>query len=265
MKLMSEVLHDQQVDVARYRAAATHFAEDRISRIPGVAGALLSGSAARGDARLGPYGLLLDIVVVHQDGVSLDPVALFGPSSEPEIPFHCVTYDGLGYQIEFVTIDSLLSVRDQPESVIYARWESLVLLDPQGHLARWKNTTFLITPEQARHRALTQFWRYQYLTGEYRIEKWARREAWIQVTQLLNEACECFCAFLHCVNSRYVPRKDWLVYLTFELPEKPPQYGPLIDSMYTAAVTSEGIRDRLAAFILAQDWMHSLCVKKGWL
>jgi hypothetical protein len=264
MKLLPEVIAEQRAEVEHYRSCAAKFAEHAASDIPGVIGVLLSGSASRGDARLGPHGFLVDIVIVHDASVAIDPVVAFGPGTEPDLPFHCVEFDGLGFALEFATLEQLRSVRAQPESVIFARNESVVLADPTGELARWKATAFAITEQQMRDRAMAQFWRYQYLVGAYRIEKWAHRQAWIQIGQLLNEACECYCFFLHSVNGTFMPRKDWLPYLTFELPIRPKDHDDIVRAMYGAGNTEAVLGMRLAAFLRAGTWMGETCQERGW-
>jgi hypothetical protein len=262
--LLPDVIAVQRSEVEHYRSCAARFAEHAASDVPGVIGVLLSGSTARGDARTGPHGFLVDIVIVHDATVAIDPVAAFGPGTEPDLPFHCVEFDGLGFALEFATLEQLRAVRAQPESVVFARNESVVLADPAGELARWKATAFAITEQQIRDRAMAQLSRYRYLVGEYRIEKWAHREAWIQIGQLFNEACECYCFFLHSVNGRFMPRKDWLPYLTYQLPIRPVDHDEIVRAMYGAGNSEAVLRTRLPAFVRAETWMGETCRNRGW-
>ena len=56
-----------------------------------------------------------------------------------------------------------------------------------------------------------------------------------------NEALECYCGFLYCINGWFIPRKDWLVYLTTELEVKAPNHDELIDGLYRTEPTEVGV------------------------
>jgi len=209
---------------------------------------------------------MIDIVIVHRESTPVDIARALGPSEEPpEMPFHCVSRDELQFQIETVSMERLSAVRSDPESVAFARNESVILFDPSGDLSRWKETAFVLTEQDIAQRAMRQFFRFQYLTGDYRIEKWTFREAWVPLTQILNEASDCFCGFLHCINGRFIPRNDWLVYLTYELEVKPPDYARLIQGMYEAIASLSAIESRLKNVRVAGSWMTHYCTAKGWI
>ena len=265
MKSLTEMLKEQQDEVAEYRLLAALVAKDRLSCLPGVLGVLLTGSAARGDARRGPYGLHIDLTVVVADKSDINLTEAFGPSIEPFIPYHCVNFDGQVFALEVLTVDELGSIRKWYESVIFAKQESMVLFDRAGLVGKWKSETFELTGDQIRTRALQQYFRFDYLTNDYRIEKWKHRGAWVQMAQNGNEAAECYCNFLYCINGWFIPRKDWLVYFTYELPERVPNHTELINELYDVEVTEAGIEARTRRLANLGSWMRALCVRKGWL
>jgi predicted nucleotidyltransferase len=85
---LPEVLADQQSEVVHYRSVARKLTREKLSRMSGVVGVLLTGSVARGDARTGPLGFFVDLLVVHEDGQSIDLESVFGSSTDPDLPFH---------------------------------------------------------------------------------------------------------------------------------------------------------------------------------
>ena len=214
---------------------------------------------------MAPRGLNLDLVVVTEDGASVDLAALLGPTTEPDLPFHCTEYDGLGFQIETRNRSHLLNIRQQQDDAVFAMQESVPLLDPSGFLASWKRSAFVLSPEQVRSRSLGRYFRFQYLTGDYREEKWTHRSAWTQLAQIGNEAAECFCAFLHCVNGGFVPRKDWLTYLTYELSDRPADHALILERIYSADPQEAATSARFAEFRRVGEWMTSYCKIRDWL
>src|SRR5690606_20985152 len=178
-----------------------------------IIGTLLTGSVARKDARIAPLGIMIDLAIIvnSREDINLDVV--FGKDEEPFIPYHCITiHEKIGLAIEVIEKSDLFTIRETTESNIYAKLESVILYDPQGILQNWKENSFTVSADEIKTRSLSNYFRFQYLTGEYRIEKWKHRKANIQIAQLFNEACECYCNFLYTINGSFIPRKDWLVY-----------------------------------------------------
>jgi hypothetical protein len=263
---LPEMIALQKEHVEQYRKTAAAFIEKEISIIPQVLGVLLTGSTARGDARKGPLGLMTDITIVLEPNTSIDLIERFGPSVEPpDYPFHAINRQNTTFALELTHIDSLWDIKKQSDSIIFAKQESLIMLDRTGKLKKWKDTAFKLNDDEIKQRSLMYYRWFEYISNEYHFEKWAFRKAWIQLTHNLNVACECFCSFLFCINGGYVPRRDWIVYLTYELPEKPNDYEQLIHSMYQSLATEADITNREAAIKKANQWMISYCRAKGWM
>ena len=265
MKSLHQLKFEQFAEVQRYRTLVADAVRTKVVPHSGAIGALLTGSVARGDARRGPFGLYIDLAVVVEHRQDFDPTQVFGPTVEPYIPKHCVKVDDVGIAVELVTRNDLQDIRSRPESEIFAKQESIILYDSSGFLREWKETAFAITDEQKRQRALQCFFRLQYLVGEYRVEKWKHRSAWTQLCQIGNEAAECYCSFLHCVNGSFVPRKDWLVYLTYELGDKPPDHTSLLEAIYTSAPSEEPVASQFLHLSQALNWMSSYCDARKWI
>lgn len=253
------------MEANKYRSVAhdavLHFCGSK----PAIVGALLSGSAARGDARNGPFGFMIDLIVVVEDKEAVNLEEVFGPDKEPDIPYHCIAYEGIGLQIELTTLEDLRSIRSRCEAEIFAKQEAVVLLDRTGLLQEWKRTAFVIMPEEMRDRALMSFYRLQYLTDSYHQEKWTNREAWIQLAQNANEACECYCCFLYCINGWFIPRKDWLVYFTYELKDKAEGHERLIEDAYRCDLTPGDVVRRYKSLAAMGRWMKDYCWKQKWV
>lgn len=265
MKTLHELRTEQQSEVNYYRSIAQKAVQQLVVPQQALIGALLAGSVARGDARKGPFGLYIDLVVVAEDRQDVNLTEIFGPNIEPYIPKHCIKYEEAGLAIELTTREDLLNIRSMYESIIFARQESIVLNDKTGFLQKWKDSAFQITAEQARDRALPQFFRCDYLVGDYRLEKWKYRKAWVQLGQIGNEAVECYCNFLYCINGLFIPRKDWLVYLTYDLQDKMPDHEHVLDNIYTVAPTESGVDNRFHILSDVLSWIRNYCSEKGWI
>jgi predicted nucleotidyltransferase len=98
---LPELIEIQKQDVAALRSMVELLVEEKVRNHVSILGALLTGSVARGDARIGPFGLMVDLALVVNKKENLDLQTMFGKDEEPDIPFHCVTLeDTIGLAIE---------------------------------------------------------------------------------------------------------------------------------------------------------------------
>jgi hypothetical protein len=266
MKRFPQMLAEQASTVEHLRKVATEFIVSKLMGNDQIVGALLTGSVARGDARNSPWGLYIDVAVVLKDDGKIDLDAAFGKNQEPYIPKHCINlYDKIGVAIEVTRLQDLLEIRTMPESSIFAKNESIVIFDPHNRLAQWKNEAFALSEDQIKPRALQQYFRLDYLINDYRMEKWMYREAFMQIAQNFNEACECYLMFLYCINGFFVPRKDWLAYLSLELELKPDQHETHLETLYAGGTSVPELQKRKDTLLLLQAWMLEVCQKNSWL
>ena len=190
----------------------------------------------------------------------------FGPSVEPpNFPFHAIIWRNVTLAIELTDVDSLRGTKSQLQSEIFAKQESLIMVDRTGELKKRKDTAFQRTDDEIKQRALTYHRWLDYVSNKYHYEKWAYRKSWIQLSHNLSVACECCCSFLFCRNGSFVPRRDWIVYLTYELPLKPNNYDQLIHSMYHSLANEKDIAHRADASRIANEWMITYCKTKDWM
>jgi hypothetical protein len=266
MKHFPQLIIEQKTEVLELKKILQQILEEKIYCNTQIKGALLTGSVARGDARVEPYGIMIDLILIvkRKEDISLEKI--FGKDEEPYIPYHCVSItDKVGLAIEIIEEKNLYEIRNQPESVIFSKNESIIIYDKESILIKWKNECFKISEEQVKSRALNSYFRFSYLTGEYRLEKWMYREALVQVEQNFHEASECYCNFLYCINGYFIPRKDWLTYLTYELNEKPENHNHFLQSLYTSSLDNESISRKNIIIQEIENWMKQYCKLKNWL
>jgi predicted nucleotidyltransferase len=261
--LLSQIIIEQRKEVENYRNLASEFVKKEVSIIPGLIGVLLTGSTARGDARLSPHGFSIDILIVMENNCELNLLDKFNESILPEFPFHVIKRNNTYINIESKTIGELSKIREMREDVIFAKNESMILMDSKGILEDWKKSSFHITNEDIRSRALDHKIRFEYLINNYRQEKWDYRDAKTQIAQNYNEANECYCAFLHCINGSFVPRRDWLVYLTYEYEIKPDNHAQLLENVY-ATGNKTSLATRWQSLIEIKKWIDQYCQNKNW-
>ena len=171
----------------------------------------------------------------------------------------------IGIAIELVEINKLRKIREFPESEIFAKQESIILNDKKGLLIKWKDECFNITDDQIKKRALNNYFRYSYLTDNYHFEKWNYRNSLIQITQNFNEAGECYCNFLYCINNSFIPRKDWLTYLTYDFDIKPEKNNYYLDNLYTSNLNKDDILKKYEIIKEIKYWMEKYCKSKKWI
>ncbi|MBN1412939.1 MAG: hypothetical protein JW969_19010 [Spirochaetales bacterium] len=266
MKQFNKIINEQKEEIARFRVIVDEVIAEKVTPNAKILGALLTGSVARGDARVGPFGIFIDIAIILKNKSDIDMEQIFGKDEEPFIPYHCISVKNkTGIAMEVIEEDELWKIREQPEPVIFARNESIILNDKTGSLQKWKNECFVITEDQIKQRALNNYFRYDYLTGEYRLEKWEHREAWVQIAQNYNEANECYCNFLYCINGLFIPRKDWLAYLTYEMKIKPEEHESCMNKMYENRLDAGGINGKKETYNRIKNWMDLYCKNKKWL
>ena len=252
----TDLCEQQKPEVQRLRSVLDAFLEEADDRLRHAEGLLLTGSVARGDARIGPYGILIDLLLVEGETGPIELSEVFGEDSEPHIPFHCLQLvDKIGLAVSKSTVEGLYRIEEMSESQRFAMNESEILLDPNGSLARWKTTALRITDRDKYERAKQRYSRFRYLIGKYRYEKWADREAWVQLAQNANEAAECYCEFLCCINGTYIPRKDWLAYITYNLPIKPDDHESLMEAIYTSGLDEEALKTKYLRYRELGSWM----------
>lgn len=266
MKHFKQMVSEQESDVTELKRILKNELNSKVIPNNLFLGALLTGSVARGDARINPFGIYIDLTLIVKKRNEINLEKIFGNDAEPFIPKFCIKKtDKIGIAIEIIEENNLWNIRDQNEPTIFARNESIIVYDKTKILKKWKDECFIITTDQIKKRALANFFRFKYLTDEYRFEKWNYRMAYIQINQNLNEAAECYINFLYCINEYFIPRKDWLVYLSYDLIIKPEKHIEYLDHLYTSSVKPNSIELRNKIIEEVGKWMENYCQIKTWL
>lgn len=266
MKRFKDFILEQKKEVNEFNKVVRKFTDDYVKNNKLILGCLLTGSVARGDARIGPFGIYIDLAIIVKNYNDVDLEKTFGKDHEPYIPYHCISIkDKIGIAIEVIEYKDLLNIRDKDESTVFAMNESIILDDKLRLLAKWKEDTFKITEEQLKERSLTNYYRYSYFTNDYRFEKWDYRNAVIQIAQNYNEAATCYCNFLYCINGLFIPRKDWLIYLTLELDIIPDEHNDFMEILYSSSLNKKDIAEKNNTIGEIKKWMENYCIKQGWM
>ena len=90
MKYFKDLVKEQEAEVSSLKKIIDSISNEKIVPNKKILGALLTGSVARGDARKGPFGIMIDVSVVVKNKTDISLEEVFGKDEEPHIPFHCV-------------------------------------------------------------------------------------------------------------------------------------------------------------------------------
>ncbi len=262
MKTIGKIIGEQADFCSELRRIAQIFAKDINAKFD-VTSILLTGSAARGDARMGKMGVLVDLTVISDSG-NLDLPGIYGPDTEPGIPYYCTRFMNTGFQIKQETLSHIFDT-NKTESECYALSESVVLTTKYPEMDSIIRQLFPKKQGSRKDAAMKNYRRYMYLCGEYRYDKWEYREAYAQMAQNFHEAFECFCGFVYAVNGSFIPRKDWLAYLLPEQAIKPDQIDSIINELMEVSPNQESIEKRKQIYGTVGEWMKTTAKNFGWL
>ncbi|MBL8967811.1 MAG: hypothetical protein JNG85_12465 [Spirochaetaceae bacterium] len=255
MLTMREVAERQRGFVAERVRAARSFADGLPKS--GLAAILLSGSVARGDYFPGKLGGNIDVTVFSRRGSGLGAEELFGPDEDPDIPYHCVSRGGEGFQIAFGELFDGQAFLARDEAAKFALGESRLLWEDAGAFtAAMAALSPALAAERASLRA-ARLGEIRYLLSEYKQDRWIRREAALQLHANLDAAIEAAIPCLFYANDSYAPAKDRRLYYACELPRLPPDFERLLagllerrpDSLADYRRREELISRRLLAFV----------------
>jgi hypothetical protein len=190
---------------------------------------LLSGSVARGDYFYDPLMGCIDLTVMIKDGVNITPEEIFGKDEIPDIPFHCVQWNGEYFQIAFHEFIDKEKFVELPESKKSALLESKILYDPN---IKYKNELIKIkkTAKNEQKHLLDNTKNYiNYILGKNK--KWEKRGAYSSMHQNINLAVQLGIKCLFYKNNKYAPADDRQLYYTFELDKLPKNYEQLMNEL----------------------------------
>jgi hypothetical protein len=200
---------------------------------------LLSGSVSRGDYFPGEFGGKVDIIVLRKPGSILTAEELFGKDEEPEIPYHCVTWNGIGYQIlfsDFINENNFIAF---DEARKYSFLESQILWD-ENRLYEKALQGISSLAQNDQTKMLDNCLGYiSYLLSDYKKDRWLRRDAFSQMHENLNTSIRLIIQCLFYINNKYSPAEDRRLYYSYSLPILPKNYNEKIRRLFKQVITSK--------------------------
>ena len=147
---------------------------------------LLSGSVSRGDyfpqkKENGEYNGMVDLIVMRKNGSSITAEDIFGANQEPEIPFHCIKFDGIWFEIlftDFIDTD-MFSKFEEPRK--FSVLESQILYDPNNSYKNELEKINQFAKEDLENNLNGSLGYIHYLISDYKKDRWYRRDAFIQL------------------------------------------------------------------------------------
>lgn len=226
MKRIGEIVNQQKNFTASMVDHALLFAASLDTSY--VTTVLLSGSVARGDFWPGRFGGLVDLTVFGKPGSNASCEELFGPDEEPDIPYHCVTRAGAGFQIDFLAMIGTEDFARMDEAKKSALLESRILLDCTGEWAALRRELEPLAEREIAKLMDDSLGYAGYLLSDYKKDRWERRDAYPQLQENLDTAVRLAVRCLYYANGRYAPAEDRRLYYSFGLENLPAGYEALM-------------------------------------
>ena len=185
---------------------------------------LLSGSVARGDYFPGSFGGMIDLIVLKNPKSKITAENIFGKNQNPAIPFHCVKYKNLWFQILFTDFFTAENFSQFEMAKKFSVLESIILFDKnnifQTELAKIENLKLIECKNELKNKIAY----INYLLSPYKTDRWQRRNAFLQMHENLNTAIRAGVECLFYKNNSYCPAEDRLLYYSFSLSNLPQNY-----------------------------------------
>ena len=197
---------------------------------------LLSGSVSRADyfpqkKENGEYNGMVDLIVMRKNGSKITAEDIFGPDQDPPIPYHCIKFQDVWFEILFTDFIDAETFSKYEEPRKYSILESQILFDPNDS---YKNELEKIN--QLKNEELPGYLNgtlgyIHYLISDYKKDRWYRREAFIQMHENLNTAIRAAVRCLFYINGFYSPAEDRSLYYSHSLEKLPENYGEVISKV----------------------------------
>lgn len=199
---------------------------------------LLSGSVSRGDYYPGEFGGMVDLIVMKRPGSAVTAEEIFGKDEEPEIPYHCVTWNGIGYQIHFADFIGQDAFFALDEARKYSLLESRILWDVDGAYENALRGAGDDIREDQNRMLGNCLGFINYLLSDYKKDRWLRRDAFNQLHENLNTSIRLMIQCLYYINDKYSPAEDRRLYYSYSLANIPGEYDRKIRKLYKEDMAS---------------------------
>ena len=237
MKSKTEIAEQQQsfIDALKQKTIDFLYTIDK-SEIETI---LLSGSVARGDYFPGQFDGMIDLTVMKKSGSEAAPDEIFGKNEDGDIPFHCIKRDGIWYEINFIDFINAEAFKKLKIPERNALLESKILYDP-NHKYEDELMNINIWSQVDLKKLLHEEFRYIiYLLGDYKVDRWNRRQAYIQMNENLNAAIRTAIHCLYYINGLYWSAEDRNLYYSLSLEKIPENYSRIIMELCTQKPDNE--------------------------
>lgn len=150
------------------------------------------------------------------------------------------------------------------EDTLFAMCESKLLLSNNSEIDSFISVNFKPFSQPRKDIALQNYYRFDYLTNSYRLEKWLYRESFVQISENYHLSLICFAHFLYAINKSYIPRDDWKIYLLFELEIKPDNLEKIITTLQSGVKDESEIKPVQEVINTCKRWMGQQTERFGW-
>ena len=237
MKKLAEIRIQQKEFIENLRNASAEFIKSvDTAEIETV---LLSGSVARGDYFPGGFCGMVDLIVMRRPGSIVIATELFGENQEPDIPFHCVRFGDVEFQILFTDFISPERFKSFDEARKFSILESAILYDKNGSYESALSEIKKIQTAECAELLKSRLGYIHYLLSDYKKDRWRRRGAFLQLHENLNTAIRLAVSALYYKNNSYASAEDRQLYYSLSLDRLPENYEPLIIDLKSQRSDSE--------------------------
>jgi len=172
--------------------------------------------------------------------------------------------DNTFYQIKVYDEKYLINFVENNEAEKFSFFESRILLDKTKILGVTINKIYNEIVKIEISENYQRSFRYMnYLINDYKVNRWIKRKAIIQLNQNLSNAIEISIKCLFYINGKYSPAEDRALYFSFELEKKPENYKEIIiDLLLVKELTLVKYMERVKVFkdriieYIKQEWLE---------
>jgi len=198
---------------------------------------LLSGSVSRGDYCPGKNGGAIDLIVMKNKCSSITVDGIFGKNENPDIPYHCIKWNGQWFQILFIDFIDCNKFMELSEPRKFSIMESKILYDPNE---KYLNELIIIkeyVKDELNNKLKSTLGYLRYIVGKE--PRWEIRKAYPHMHNNLNIAIELGISCLYYLNGTYAPADDRKLYYTYELKKLPQKYDNLLVKLFEQKIDSK--------------------------
>jgi predicted nucleotidyltransferase len=224
MQFLKDIKFKQKKYLEEQREKINNYIKNKLFNIKEIQSVLLSGSVARGTFIPGKFGGAVDLTLLVNDVKKFDKEKHLGKMAE-NIPEYFISDNEIFYQFVFFDEKMLNDFETLSESKKFALLESIIIFDKKNLYQKILNEKInkIKSIEISTFMETAKYY-ITFLLNDYKIDRWKRRDAFIQLHCNLNKAIEIFIKYLFYKNNQYSPADDRYVYFSFDLKKTPDNY-----------------------------------------